>query len=222
MKNRKEAIVTFRVISFLSLIIPLQSYSYNELKKFNENAELKISIFHKETDSLKKSSEYLNELIKDFDNLYALNHIELYTKKIHKRKPQTGLILPLPPVSHRSLNIIETDSLWLKEITRIIKKKPKLLLQYINNENYNLSSYILFIEIFNIDMIQVADKLSSPTFYMNVLKKDILNSDQYKKMRYYEEVPKNTNPQKYILNKIWKENAEKEAEIIMRDYIKKL
>lgn len=237
MKNQKGIIINLGIIGVLLLITLILFYSNNNLKKSNKNAELKISILHNKIDSLKtnfnsqsdslklcikNSSENLDELIENFENLYALNHIELYTKKIHKRKPQTGQILPLPPVSHRSLNIVKVDSLWLKQITRIIRRKPKLLIDYLNDENYNLATYILFIEIFNIDMIQVGHKYCSPTFYINRMKEDIVDSNEYLKFKKYKKIPKNINPKKYLLNKIWKDEAEKEAEKIIRDYLKKL
>lgn len=166
-------------------------------------------------------SQEINKLLKNYDNLYALEHIELFTKSHHKRKPQTGLVLPLPPVSHRSLRIKKVNTEWLKKVTKRIKENPKLLLDYVKNENHNLASYILFLEIFNKDMIPVGHKLGSPTFYINILKEKVLDSEEYKNNKIYKEVPENTNPQKYILNKMWKKEAEAEAEKQIRDYINK-
>ena len=170
---------------------------------------------------LSVKSQEINELLKNYDNLYALEHIELYTKFKHKRKPQTDLILPLPPVSHRSLIIKKVNSEWYKKVSKKIKENPKLLLEYVKNENHNLAIYILFLEIFNKDMITVGHKLGSPTFYINILKEEVLNSKEFKNYNIYREVPENTNPQKYILNKIWKKEAEEEAEKQIKYYINK-
>ncbi|MGY6649250.1 hypothetical protein [Wenyingzhuangia sp. IMCC45574] len=144
-------------------------------------------------------SQTLDDLMKDFDNLYALEHIELFTKEQHKIDDE----IPLPFSTHRSIKIVGVDSIWLTQITKLIKENPNIINSYLDSKEKNLAAYILLMTVFEIDLPPITNN-TEEGIYINNLKRDVFND---KEVNYYttekDPVPSGENPAKYMLNSIW-------------------
>ena len=88
----------------------------------------------------------INELMNGYDNKFALEHIELFTKEENK----SYSLGPSP--FHRSIKIVNVDANRLQKISSLIQQDHTIMYSYLDSSTQNLAAYILLASIFDIDM----------------------------------------------------------------------
>lgn len=165
----------------------------------------------------KLNAQTIDQLMQGYDNLYALEHIELFTK------PQNEVNYDIygelaPPKHHRSLKIINVDTSWLQNITNLVKQDPTILYSYLDGDTQNLAAYILLLHSLDIDMPQMGQGFQE-TANLNLLKLHVLDSNYLPRYKAYKNTPVGQDPAKYVLNTIWKEIANNGANTRLKTII---
>ena len=149
-------------------------------------------------------SQNINQLMNGYDNKFALEHMELYTKEENKNyRGHTRSNF------HKSIKVVNVDATWLDTITDLIEQDPAIMYSYLDTSNtQNLAAYILLASIFNIDMPEPGS--GSNTFDelvdLNVLKSDTPQED----IDEYAErtsIPAGQDPFEHMMNAEWGEIA---------------
>lgn len=147
----------------------------------------------------------INQLMQDYDNLYALEHIELFTKPENEVNYDDMYgVLFTPPKFHRSLKIVNVDTDWLQSITNLVTQDPTILYPYLDTETQNLAAYILLLHILEFDMPKTGQGYQE-TASFNLLKEDVFNPDYLPKYKAYKNTPIGEDPARHVLNTIWKD-----------------
>lgn len=170
--------------------------------------------------TLSIEAQDINQLMQDYDNLYALEHIELFTKSenVINYKEKYGALIPPPPKSHGSLKIINVDADWLENISNLVLEDPSILYPYLDLETQNLAAYILLLHILEIDLPKPGRGFKE-TVYLNRLNEGIFNPVTLTKFKIYKNTPTGEDPAKYVLNTIWKDIANEGANARLKNAI---
>ena len=147
------------------------------------------------------NAQDIGQLMQGYDNLYALEHIELFTKpqnEVHFDE-NYGLVLP---DAHRSLRIVGVDASWLQSITSLIVQNPTILYPYLDSDTQNLAAYVLILHSLDLDMPE--QNKAPETIGLNFLKKYIFDPSELSKFKAYKNTPAGENPAKFVLNTVWK------------------
>lgn len=147
---------------------------------------------------LSVKGQNINELMNGYDNKFALEHIELYTKEENKRYS-----LGLPPF-HRSIKIVNVDTNWLQNISSLIQQDHTIMYPYLDSSTQNLAAYILLASIFDIDMPPTGSgsALFKELVLLNILKNFVTEED----IESYAEktsIPTGENPFEHMINSRW-------------------
>ena len=151
----------------------------------------------------KLNAQDIDQLMQGYNNLYALEHIELFTKPENEVEEFKDPFIPTPPIFHRSLKIVNVDVDWLQNITNLVVQNPAILYPYLDSDTQNLAAYILLLYSLDIDMPK-QDKVQE-TASFNLLKEDIFDPDFLPKFKAYKDTPSGEDPANYVLNTIWKD-----------------
>ncbi len=150
------------------------------------------------------SAQSIESLMKGYDNSYALEHMELYTKEENKLY-HGGMRSDF----HRSIRIINVDDIWLQNITSLIEQDPSVLYPYLDNSStQNLAAYILLASIFDYYMppTDSGDALKPEAVDLNILKRFTPQED----IDEYAEktnIPAGQDPFEHMINSEWSEIA---------------
>jgi hypothetical protein len=148
------------------------------------------------------NAQTIAELMKGYENKYALEHAELIVDPKYSQSYQDWLPYPI----HERIAIIDVDDVWLEKITSLVQKNPSILYSYLDTDNYNLSAYILLSHIFKIKLSKISN--NDENFHLWILKTDIFAVDnRLDSYSIAKDVPAGVDKAAYILNKVWKEIA---------------
>jgi hypothetical protein len=147
------------------------------------------------------NAQTLNELMKEYTNIFALEHSELMIDPKYSQAYQESLPYPI----YERIRIANVDNIWLQKITVIVKPNPSVLFPYLETENYNLSAYILLSHIF--DLKFTAESEEDVT--LHILKKEIYTSEGLgiDEFTAYINAPVGVDKLVYTLNTVWKDKA---------------
>lgn len=160
---------------------------------------------------LNTNAQNLTELMAGFDNKFALEHTELFTKEKNNSINPSGNFIPIAPIKedlpfplYESIKIINVDSIWLQKITDIIKQNPKSVFPYLDTNTQNLAAYILLSHIFEID---IPKSSIDEILYLTNLKRDVFSKEQVDAFANINTIPVGMDKSVYMLNTIWKDIA---------------
>lgn len=150
--------------------------------------------------TLTVKAQSMSELMDGYDNKYALEHMELYTKE--ENKNYYGAIRSR---FHRSIKLVNLDATWLNKITNLIEEDPTIMYPYLDNSNtQNLAAYILLASIFDyyMPLTGSGDNLKPEAVDLNILKRFTPQED----IDEYAEktnIPAGEDPFAHMINSEW-------------------
>lgn len=147
---------------------------------------------------LSVKGQNINELMNGFDNKFALEHIELFTKEEHKTFALG------PPDFPRSIRIVNVDTNWSQNISSLIKQDHTIIYPYLDSSTQNLAAYILLASIFDIDMPPAGSgsAVREEIVLLNILKNFVTEED----IESYAEktsIPTGEDPFEHMINNRW-------------------
>ncbi|GGF72253.1 hypothetical protein GCM10011397_13910 [Wenyingzhuangia marina] len=146
---------------------------------------------------MQMNAKDINSLMTNFDNKYALEHTELYSKQTIEE----NYFLPVP-IFHRNIKIINVSSSWLESITTLLKLNPEAIYPYFNTTDKNLAAYIILAHVFDYQMPDISSHKES--LYINNLKRDVFDESIVNKYKLRHNLPNNIDDvSSYMLNIIW-------------------
>jgi len=150
------------------------------------------------------NAQNLTQLMSDYDNEFALEHMELFTKEENQNN-----YWYLKKRFHRSIRIINIDATWLDNITGLVEQNPSIMYSYLDNSTtHNLAAYILLSYVFDIDMPLTGsgNSLCKESVNLNVLKYYTTEDDiDFHSGR--TSIPSGQTPYEHMINSEWNEIA---------------
>jgi len=157
---------------------------------------------------LNTKAQNINDLMSGFDNTFAAEHLEMYTRE------RTGPVVLEPnkdyissnlnaDLIHQSIRFINLNSNWLESITFVVKKNPESIFPFLDTKTHNLAAYLLLSHIFEID---IPDNSSDERSFLNLLLPSLLNEESLNLFKEQINIPTGEDPSKYVLNTLWASN----------------
>lgn len=155
------------------------------------------------------NAQNINQLMNDFTNKFALEHMELYTKDASTKFGE-DFLSPLPPMN-QSIRLTGINTVRLNNIKNLVIQNPSILFPFLDTQTHNLSAYLLFSHIFEIDIPSEANEL---VFLNLILKNQVLDPSEVASFISNNPIPAGvtvTDRASYVLNKVWNEEVAPEA-----------
>jgi hypothetical protein len=140
----------------------------------------------------------INTLMDGYDNKFALEHMELFTKEEHNSN-SLGLLS-----FHRSIRIVNVDTGWLQNITSLIKQDHTIMYPYLETSSKNLAAYILLANIFDIDMPPTGSgsAIFRELVILNILK-NFVKPEDIQSYSVNNSIPAGEDPFNHMINARW-------------------